>query len=429
MGPLLLLAALSSAVPPAGEWRLDSHNTRVKVLAWGLFCGKEPTDSRGIPGARYTLTVSGQDFVLKGAGKTFSSNGCSMDPAAFKARTADRNEGVYRVECEAPPVAGQPQVNEHHFEVTEGAVRYVTKGERRKTENLEACRFAYETEMRFVLSSQAGPCSTPGPVSRLVVDPAAVDAKPGQRICFKVQGMDAQDCAVPATPTFSVEPAGRGDLDANGCLWTPREVTESLVLAVSVSSGTARGGAVVRVAGEGAPKESMEQTVARAGGEVAKKLISQVTAGDFVIKTPQDEEEEPAAVLPPPPVTTEKEGFPLWLLAAGFGAFVLLAGAAFFLLRGGKKEPPRPPAPVVPIFPAPAPGKGWQCPKCKFEYASAGTCVHDGSTLVKNESAGRQTMFIPEVGGMMCPTCGQRFPSRARFCGNDRSPLVPDLPK
>jgi len=77
--------------------------------------------------------------------------------------------------------------------------------------------------------------------------------------------------------------------------------------------------------------------------------------------------------------------------------------------------------------PSPLPEAAWKCPKCGFEYADPGKCIHDGVALVSKDGMSRKTMFIPQFGGMKCPTCGQKYPSRAKFCGNDRSPLVPDL--
>ena len=36
-------------------------------------------------------------------------------------------------------------------------------------------------------------------------------------------------------------------------------------------------------------------------------------------------------------------------------------------------------------------------------------------------------MFIPAAGGMICAVCYTRYPTKARFCGHDRAPLVPDM--
>ncbi|MBI5497467.1 MAG: hypothetical protein HY904_20820 [Deltaproteobacteria bacterium] len=431
---LLSAVVVAAALPPAGEWRLDRQDTKVKVLAWGMFCGKEPRDGRGLPGARYVLTHDGTGFVLKGAGKAFGTVGCSMDPPIYKQRLADKTQKGWRVECEAPPIAGTPQVNEHVFEVEDAAIRYVTRGEKRKTENLEACRYAYETEMRFVLATESGPCASPGPAARLVVEPGTVDARPGQRICFKASATDAHDCAVPAgAVAYAVEPKGVGELDGNGCLWAPREIKDAVVLAVTATAGDVRGNSVVRVAPEEAARtESIEQTAARTGSDAVKQMVSQVRAGDFVVKAPFEEEEEPAAA-PAAPVATppaDAPGLPPWLPVAGGGAVVVVAALAFALAR--RKKPaqvPAPPPVVAPPVAAPEAGRGYKCPQCGFEYAAAGKCVHDGTELVINEARGRQTLFIPQVGGMVCPTCGQKYPTRARFCGNDRTPLVPDLPK
>jgi len=425
---LPLVALLAAAPPPAGEWRLDSQVTRVKILAWGMFCGKDPADTRGIPGARYQLTVNGNEFTLKGAGKTFTTTTCGTDPAQYKPRLSDHGDNTWRVECEAPPIAGQPQVTDHRFTVVDNAITYLARGEKRKTENLEACRYAYETEMRFVLSTQAGPCANPGPAAKLVLDPATVDARPGQRVCFKVAAMDAQDCSVhTGAPALTVEPATGVEVDGNGCVWTPKELKEAALLAVTATFGDAKGAAVVRVVPEHAPQESMEQTLARTGNETVKKLVSQVTAGAYTIKTPNEEDSEPAhaaavASAPPP-----DEALPQWVyIAGGGGGILVLLGLGILLLRKPKKTAKA--APFV-VQPPPAAGRGYKCPKCGFEYSEPGACVHDGTTLVKNEDMSRTTMFIPQVGGMVCPTCGQRYPTRARFCGNDRTPLVPDLPK
>lgn len=421
-----LLVVLAQAGPPAGEWRLESQQTRVKVLSWGLFCGKEPRDSRGLPGGRFTLRNNDSDgFELQGAGRRYTTAGCSMDAAVFKPRVRDRSGDTWRVECEGPPLAGQPQSTEHRFEVgADGALTYVTRGETRKTENMDACRFAYETTQRFVLASEAGPCSAPGAAVKLVLSPATVDAQPGARVCFQVAASDKDGCTVPAgTPSFAVDPAGALEVDGSGCAWAPRELKSTLLVAITARTEGAAGSAVLRVVTPGAAAETMEQTAARTQSEVVRRLVGEVTAGEIVIKAPNEVEDTSAPAPPVEAATPPQRVTPLFLL---LGMAVLLLGAGAGLWLRSRKREVLVPMKVLTV-PPPAAGKGWKCPQCKFEYASGGNCVHDGTPLVQNEVQGRSTMFIPEIGGMLCPTCGQRYPKRARFCGNDRTPLVPDL--
>jgi hypothetical protein len=80
-----------------------------------------------------------------------------------------------------------------------------------------------------------------------------------------------------------------------------------------------------------------------------------------------------------------------------------------------------------PVAILPEKGQGVVCPKCQFEFESGAFCPFDREPLVPLERDARNTLFIPAVGGMVCPTCGARYPTKARFCGKDRSPLIPDL--
>jgi hypothetical protein len=435
--PLALALAVAGTVPPEGPWRLESQSQKTRVLSWGLFCGKEPAKtSRGIPGANYALQNQGEDFTLSGAGKVLSTKGCSLDPAAFRLRQRDRAGDTIKVECEAPAVAGQPVVTQHTWSVVSPKeIKYITVGDKRKTEGMDACRYAYELEMVFVAATEAGPCAEPGPAAKVLLDPATKDAQPGERVCFKAQAVDAKGCAVPGSPTqFKVE-GGDATVDPQGCLWTPRKPEATVVLGVTATQGSVSGSAMVRVlvAGQPPPKETLAETVQKSGSQRMRSMVSEVMAGDFVLKTPHEEDEDEGAVSAPaaPP---RGGGFPLWVLVLAGGVLVVLGGVVS--LRGRGRRPasapasvPRPvAAPVVPEVAVPAAGQGYICPVCNFQYDTPGTCTHDGTTLVLNDQKTRQTMFIPSVGGMICLTCGQRYPRRAKFCGNDRTPLVPDLP-
>ncbi|MEW5853914.1 MAG: hypothetical protein AB2A00_34385 [Myxococcota bacterium] len=430
---------LLGASPSPGEWRLQSQHTRVKVLSWGLFCGREPRDSRGIPGAVYQLTVQGNDVTLTGAGKTLSTRACGLDPPQFKPRQTQHDGDRISVECEAPPVAGTPVVTQHRFELRSSTeLRYVTEGEKRDRQNLDACRYAYTTEMVFVAARQDDPCAKPGAPVKLVLDPPTSDVEPGNQVCFKVQAMDAQGCAVSSgKPAFTVEPAGVATVEGS-CLRAPAKVASTMVLGITATLESATGNAAVRVATKGERiKESFAESARRSGHRI-NKLVSEVMAGEFVIKTPQEEDEGApapvAAAAPVSPTTTPAtDGTPTWMWLAGGAVGLMLLSVVGWLMTRRRKPSDDvdgpisvPPATVAPAKP-PEAGKGYKCPKCGFEYERPGKCIHDGTELVLNTESGRKTMFIPQVGGMICPTCGQRFPSRARFCGNDRSPLLPDF--
>lgn len=433
----LTLLLATAITPPEGPWRLESQKTSVRVLSWGLFCGAEPKTSRGIPGAVYTLRNQGDGFTLGGAGKSLGTEGCSMDPTAFKLRQRNRNADVIHVECEAPPVAGNPVVTLHRFEILSPTeIRYVTSGEKRKNEGLDSCRYAYEMEMVFKAATEAGPCAQPGPAAKLVLDPAARDAAPAERVCFKVQAVDAKGCAVPSgSLQFSVEPANAGTMDGQQCFWVAREVGSTLVAAVTATQGSAVGNAVVRVlvAGE-APKETLAETAAKSTNQRIRTLVSEVLAGEFVLKTPMeqfDEDPLPAPPAPPPP------GLRTYVVygALGGGGVALVLLGIILVLRARKRPPQVSPPPPQPLQPIQAPevkppeaGSGYRCPRCGFQYEQPGKCIHDGTELVVLETKGRQTLFIPSFGGMVCLTCGQRYPRNAKFCGNDRTPLVPDIP-
>lgn len=429
MGPMafsLLALLLHAALPPAGQWRLTQQHTHVRVLSWGLFCGKEPKDSRGIPGAEFALTQVGDGFEIRGAGRRYGTATCGMDASVFRPRVSDRVDQRWQVECQGPPVAGAPQLTHHSFEVSDDTMVYVTRGEVRKHDTPDACRYTYQTTMNFALATAAGPCATPGAAVSLVLSPASKDMHPGDRVCLQAAAMDAHGCAVPAGAVrFAAEPEGAVTLDGSSCAWANDEVPETVLVAITATAGQAVGNAVLRVVAPDAAVESLEQTAARSTSARVRALVGEVLAGEVVVKPPNEvmADEHAAAQQPLPTPPPRARGVPAWVLLGGGAGILLLVGALALWLRGRKRVVEVP----LPTLPPPLAGQGYQCPVCRFEYAQPGRCVHDNAVLIRNQAAGRATMFIPEIGGMICPTCGQRYPKRARFCGNDRSPLIPDV--
>jgi len=269
------------------------------------------------------------------------------------------------------------------------------------------------------------PCATPGAVSALRVSPKVFDVKVGGApVCLEVVAQDANQCAVANDGvTFAVDPPEAGTTTAAGCFTPSDDITEEEAIAIVVKLGGAEAAVSARIVPKALKraKKTLKALAKTSRSERARKILGEVTRGDITLR-PLETEPPELPPLPAPP-------FP-WATVAGAGGAALFATllGVFLALRRRRNREEATELQAQPVV-TPKKGGGLVCPQCKFEFAvgEATTCPFDNTTLEALERDARQTMFVPAAGGMICPVCFTRYPTKARFCGHDRAPLLPDF--
>jgi len=462
-------AALAESLPTPGRWRVDRERLSVSVDPWGPDCGAAPTghDWKVSPD-EFVLTIAGAELAFKGERRSIASTSCEGKARGLLANSHERREGVRVTECKAPDVNGQPEEQvrhawqlidrDHVLYLSEGTRQLVplqrpgqtelpvgkARGEKlvwysdgkrwkqgtyRDALSAQRCVIHYRQESKLErLPDATAGCTTAGPANRLSLQPATADLVAGDRVCFKLIAQDPDGCpsTAPAV-TWALDPAQFGVVDGQGCVSAAAAVSDEVAVALTARSATLRASALLRVAPRQlAAKTELTVLAKRSVSARVREVVGEINISEVAIRPTS---------LPVPVAATpslihfgapQSRGQWIALLAA---IAVALAAALVivYALRRRATLQLRNRLRARPVKHLPARGKGVVCPKCRFEFEGGTFCPFDREPLVPLEREARHTLFIPITGGMVCPTCGTRYPTKARFCGKDRSPLIPDL--
>jgi|GEM_PF-1609408 len=432
---------MATVTPQAGDYRVIDDRIQEEKEVWGLFCSSKR--DKKTPGAKLTLDVDGAEWKATGSGRKFGTRTCEgQNPSLAVVHRERRGKGVF-LKCQSRRVTRGTERTEHHVEVlSDTRVRVKSVAERYFKKQGEDCRLRVtRITVASLIPKKAettpnkpdetveeakakDPCAAPGPVAKLNLSPKVFDAKVGAApTCLEVLAFDSNSCAVQVKPSFSLDPSDVGKVDAKGCFSASKKVKEEEAAAIVVKAGGLEAAASVRIIPKAKKRaqKSYQALAKTTRSKRAREVLGSVTRGEIVLR--------PLETDPPPLEDLEDEG-PPWLLlglAVALSLMALLLAVVFAVVR--KKQQVAPTdlqaKPVV----TPKKGGGLVCPKCKFEFAvgEASHCPFDNTELEELGRDARQTMFVPAAGGMICPTCKTKYPTKARFCGHDRSPLIPDF--
>lgn len=462
-------AAIAETLPTPGRWRVDRERLTVSADPWGPDCGAAPTGHDWkVSADEFVLTVADQELQFKGERRSIASTGCEGKARGLIAKSHQRRAGVRVTECSAPDVNGQPEEQvrhawqlldrDHVLYLSEGTRQIVPshppgqtdiplgparaeklvwysdgkrwkQGTWREAMAAQHCVVHYQRESKLErLPETVAACTTAGPAQRLTVQPATADLAAGDRTCFKLIALDPDGCPTAAPGvTWSLDPASYGAVDDQGCVSAAAAISEEAAAALTARSATLRAGALLRMAPRQAPARTELVVLAkRSPSARVREVVGEIHIGEIAIR--------PTA-LPAPVAATpsllhlgvpQSRGQWIALLAAIAVAIAAALVIAVALRRRARLQL-RDRLRARPLQKLPPKGSGVVCPKCHFEFEAGVYCPFDRERLVPLEREARHTLFIPAVGGMICPTCGTRYPTKARFCGKDRAPLIPDL--
>ncbi len=317
-----------------------------------------------------------------------------------------------------------------------GRLQMKTTAERYFRKNGDDCRMKMQrtTVASFVGQKQAAEekppvvkdvCASPGAAASLAVSPKIFDVKAGGKArCLEVTAKDANGCQVPTTGvTFAMDPPDRGGVSAKGCVKAKKALSETEAVAIVVKLGAIESAATARLIPKAIerPTKTYKALAKTSRSAKARQMLGEVTAGEIVLR--------PLETDPPPLEAIEDEGFPFLPVAgAGFAALLASLLGVFLAVRRKKNTVVATELEAKPVV-TPKKGGGLQCPQCKFEFAvgEATHCPFDSTELIALDLVGSRVAALPTAGGMVCPVCHTKYPTKARFCGHDRSPLLPDF--
>lgn len=428
---------LLGAAPAPGTYRVVRDQASTQWKQRGLFCG-EGIDVRAASlGKTLTVTVDGEEWRAKGSGRAFGTATCEGTNGSLRPVSRVR-EGEWVVfECRSQRVTKGTENTKHRVRVTEsGALELHSEGLNEYRKDGDLCQSSWErvtiavpvdveAAAAAVAAEPVDPCATPGAPAKLTLSPRVFDVKVGgEPVCVSLTAVDDKGCAVSSEgATFSVDPPDLGSVTAQGCFTPAKTIREEQAVGVVAKLGALEAAVSARVvpAAEKRATKTLAALAKTTRSKRAREVLGEVTRGEITLRPLESEPPE----LPP----LEGDPFPVLPVAGASGAAVLatLAGVVLALRRRRRRVEATElqAAPVV----TPKKGGGLVCPKCAFEFAlgEATHCPFDGEMLKPLDRDARQTMFIPTAGGMVCPACFTRYPTKARFCGHDRAPLVPDF--
>ncbi|MEI9949709.1 MAG: hypothetical protein WDO74_12210 [Pseudomonadota bacterium] len=447
-------AARAQSPTLAGRWSATPMRSDWIIGEWGKACGPTPSGG-GAVGGNVTITSSGGELHLSGAGRDYSTTECwEQFPGLSRISHSGGLRG-WRSTCKTK--AGDPRQativttisatdSQISFDET-GQYQFIITGQNctasvRRTRGLslvqregESAPVASATppapsaapaspspspSPTASASASATPtpaaklCALPGSPERLEVRPARKLLRPGDSFEFHTSVLDAAGCAVPLSPLWKVvgEHASL-ELSGPGRVKVPDSAAESTVELLATLAGHS-----ARVTVEIASKDRYDALLAQKGlnaegesSDVAAARIATSALGGGSVVTRDDSQRRRI----------------IFVGVVG-GTALVLGLLGFALVQHGRRKPlePEPRAPRTRLAPAITPNHlpplGKVCPTCREEYPpEAAFCPNDGNRLV----AARGNAEPTGPSGGVCPICGQGYDPGVLTCPKHGEELLP----
>jgi len=442
-------AAHAQSPTLAGRWSATPMRSDWIIGEWGKACGPTPSGG-GAPGGSVTITSSGSELHLSGAGRDFSTAECWEQFPGLSRISHSSGPRGWRSTCKTKlGDARQATIvttlsatdNLISFDET-GQYQFVITGQNctasvRRTRSLslvqrqgESAPLASATPPPAPSATAEAPgansavakapappvkvCKLPGPPERLEIRPARKLLRPGDSFEFHTSVLDAAGCAVPMSPLWKI--VGNHpplELSGPGRVKVPESATESTVELLATL-----GGHSARVTVEIASKDRYEALLTQKGlnaegesSEVAAARIATSALGGGSVVTRDDSQRRRI----------------IFVGVVG-GTALVLGLLGFALVQHSRRKPlePEPRAPQVRLTPATTPNNlpplAKVCPTCREEYPpEAGFCANDGNRLLPVRGNTEPT----GPSGGVCPVCGQGYDPGVLTCPKHGEELLP----
>lgn len=416
---------------------------------WGKACGPTPSGG-GAAGGIVTITSSGNELHLSGAGRDFSTTECwEQFPGLSRVSHSGGLRG-WRSTCKTKPGdARQATIvttisatdNLISFDET-GQYQFIITGQNctasvRRTRSLslvqregESAPIASAPPASTIPSAEpvvptpthtvpsTAPavkvCKLPGPPERLEVRPARKLLRPGDSFEFHTSVLDAAGCAVGVSPLWKIVGEGAPlQLSGPGRVKVPATAPEATVELLASLAGHS-----ARVTVEIASKDRYDALLAQKGlnaegesSEVALARVATTALGGGSVVTRDDSQRRRI----------------IFVGVVG-GTALVLGLLGFALVQHSRRKPLEPelrtPRPRLSpaITPSQLPPHGKVCPTCREEYPpEAAFCPNDGNRLVPIRGNTEPT----GPSGGVCPVCGQGYDPGVLTCPKHGEELLP----
>jgi uncharacterized Zn-finger protein len=467
-----LIAATVSVAPAraqtrptlSGTWSASPLVERWNIGQWGDKCGPRPSP-QGAPGGTVTITQTGNELTISGAGRSYSTTNCWEQMPGLSRTSHSASARGWSNRCTT--AAGDPRQATivTTISATDDAISFDETGSYVFVLEGQNCTAAVRRTRSFKLVQRLGEpppaetapasatttttppppatatateepahCDSPGDPARIEVRPARKLMRPGEEFVFRARVADSAGCTLKAAPTWRVAGgAAKFRVEADGkVVVAPDSPEGKSELVVSIS------GQNVKVTVEVATADHYDALLASSGlnarGETDDAAVAVLATGSL----------GGGASVAEDGARKRK-----WIFAGVVGSlatFLAVAGLAL-LRRGGRKrlapaddDADRPASGRAQASVRSEPGRPRQrldvsemgragaamevrCPVCGKTFPSGALyCPHDGTRLVR--TAATSDPSRAPVGGF-CPTCERGFPPDVKYCPEHHEALVP----
>jgi len=433
--------ARADAPTLAGTWTATAMRSDWSIGAWGAACGPSPTGG-GAPGGTVTITTSGSELNMVGAGRNYSTSECWEQFPGLSRVSHSGGARAWRSSCKTKPNDPRQATLVTTINATDSSIAFDETGQYQFVINGQNCTASVRRTRTFLLvhrdgdpvpvasaapvattaptetaAANAAPpknCAQPGPPERLEVRPARKLIRPGESFEFHALVLDASGCGLGVLPTWKVVTAQAPlELTGQGKIQVPNDAPEATVEIQAAVAGRA-----VRVTVEIASQARYDALLAQDGlnasGEsndaaVARIATTAIGGGSGVAR----DDSQRRRVL---------------FVGVVGGIALVLGLLGFALVQRSRQKPvtPEPRAARVRLAPAITPNQvpplAKVCPTCREEYPPDATfCPNDGNRLAPSRGSAEPA----GPSGGVCPVCGQGYDPGVSTCPKHGEELIP----
>jgi hypothetical protein len=429
----------------SGSWTASALSESWSVTDWGPACGERPAP-QGAGGGAVQIREQGGELSIIGAGRAFSTAQCwEQMPGVSRSSHSQSGGGrFWRTRCTSAPNDSRRAAITTSISATDSSISLNETGDYTIVIKDTSCHASVTRSRSYSLvkregdtppaaSATAAPTATAAPAvpspspppeprsssrcsgsgggepARLEVHPGKKLLRAGDKFTFRAVVLDAQGCATGTRPSWSIAPgplASKATIDPGGTLAVAADAAEGK-LEVSVSVG----GKGVTVNVEVASPEHYDALLGLGGlndaGEAEQAAVAVIAAGTIGGRTAVAED-------------AAKDRKVVFVALVGALAAVL-GFVGLVMTRRGK----RPADPIEDEAPPSSSGLGPDSEGAPGVDAPSSAPV--GPAIPAPVGPAIPAPVSPAKAnsrGKICPTCGDRYPADAVFCGKDATTLV-----
>ena len=453
----------------SGTWSASGMSERWSTADWGPKCGPRPSP-QGSGGGTVTITQSGYDWTMTGAGRGYSTTNCWEQAPGLSRTSHSASSRGWSNRCTTAANDPRRAVVVTTISATDDAISFQETGNYQFQLEGQLCSASVMRSRSFKLLQRQGEapppveppptpppatttaappeppptastppikepalCATPGQPARVEVRPSFKLLRPGDEFAFTTRVFDASGCAVKAPVTWrAAQGIAKVRIDQTGTIVVdPTSPEGSVDLFATVS------GQNVKVTVEVASADRYDALLATGGlnerGEKEDAAVAGLATGGL----------GGGASFAEDGARKRK-----WIFAAVVGGLAsILAAAGLVMLRKGSKAAsarrdddgaietdmarefeqiervrPRQRLDVSEMGGDPSLLE-MRCPVCGQDFPAGGLyCPTDGTRLMRASTLSDPSRS--ETAGF-CPTCERGFPSSVKHCPEHHEALIP----